>query len=75
MLVLDEPTAGLDSGSEQRMVDTLRTLSADRTLLLVTHKTALLDLVDRLIVLDQGRIVADGPKNNVLGALRERSAG
>jgi ATP-binding cassette subfamily C protein LapB len=42
----------------------------DKTVLIVTHRNTLLDLVDRLIVIDAGRIVADGPKDRVVAALR-----
>jgi ATP-binding cassette subfamily C protein LapB len=44
------------------------------TLILITHKTSMLDLVDRLIVMDRGRVVANGPKEMVLSALRSGSA-
>jgi ATP-binding cassette subfamily C protein LapB len=43
----------------------------DKTLLLVTHKASLLSLVDRIIVLDQGHLVADGPKDQILAALKK----
>lgn len=61
----------MDNGSEELLK---RKLAADidgKTLLLVTHRASLLDLVDRLIVLESGRIVADGPKQEVLEALRQ----
>src|SRR5690606_18922971 len=53
----------------------LRTVVDGKTLILVTHRTALLALVDRLIVIDNGRIVADGPKEQVVDALREGRIG
>jgi len=71
VLLLDEPTASMDSASEDRVRRNLAEFCLDRTLLLVTHRTALLELVDRLIVLDGGRIVADGPKESVLKALQQ----
>lgn len=70
ILLLDEPTSALDNGSEERVRSRLKTLAAEKTLVLVTHRTAMLDLVDRIIVLDQGRLMADGPKQVVLEALR-----
>lgn len=69
VLVLDEPTNSMDTGTEKKVVDTLARTTGDRTIILVTHRTSVLALVDRLIVLDTGRIVADGPKEVVLGGL------
>ncbi len=62
LLLLDEPTSAMDVQSERAFVKRLAELERDRTLLLVTHRTALLDAVDRVIVLDGGRVVLDGPK-------------
>lgn len=70
ILLLDEPTSSMDSESEARVLENLRGYSAGRTLVLITHRMTLLDIVDRLIVVDQGRIIADGPKDKVLKALR-----
>ena len=53
----------------------LRRFAAGKTIVLVTHRTSLLDLVDRLIVLDQGQIVADGPKAQVVEALQHGRIG
>ena len=69
ILIFDEPTSAMDGPFESHVAQALKAYSRDRTLVLVTHKTALLDLVDRLIVVDDGRIVADGPKESVLQAL------
>ena len=71
ILLLDEPTASMDHSSEERVRQNLAGFSSDRTVLLVTHRTALLELVERLIVLDGGRVAADGPKESVLGALQQ----
>jgi ATP-binding cassette subfamily C protein LapB len=71
ILLLDEPTGSMDHTSEETIKRRLREYAADKTLLLVTHRTALLDLVDRIIVVDSGRIVADGPKDRVIEALRQ----
>lgn len=69
ILVLDEPTSAMDNGAESRFMQRIARELAGRTLLLVTHRASLLVLVDRLIVMDGGRIVADGPKDKVLKAL------
>lgn len=63
VLVLDEPTASMDSQTEAELIRRLRAEVADRTLVVITHRPSLLDLVDRVIVIDQGRVVADGPKS------------
>lgn len=70
MLMLDEPTSNMDNRSELYIKQELLKLSAQQTLLLVTHRSSMLDVVDRLIVMEQGRIVADGPKDAVLKQLQ-----
>lgn len=62
VLVLDEPTASMDAVTEAAIIARLTLETADRTLLVITHRPALLQLVERVIVLDQGRVVYDGPK-------------
>ncbi len=69
ILLLDEPTSLLDNHSEQQVLKGMRKAVADKTVVLVTHRPSLLALIDRLIVIDGGRIVADGPKQQVLDAL------
>jgi ATP-binding cassette subfamily C protein LapB len=69
ILVLDEPTSAMDNGAENRFKQRLGEILAGKTLVLVTHRASLLSLVERLIVLDAGRVVADGPKDEVLKAL------
>jgi ATP-binding cassette subfamily C protein LapB len=69
ILVLDEPTSAMDNGAENRFKQRLGEILAGKTLILVTHRASLLSLVERLIVLDAGRVVADGPKDEVLKAL------
>ncbi len=71
LLVFDEPTSQLDSRAEQGLLKRLKNLDEKRTLLLITHKTSMLEAVDRLIVLDRGRLVADGPKEQVLKLLQQ----
>jgi len=71
ILLLDEPTSHMDNGSEDQLRQQLYDLLPGKTLLLVTHRMSMLTLVDRLLVIDGGRIVADGPKDAVLQALRK----
>ncbi|XKV50275.1 type I secretion system permease/ATPase [Pseudomonas sp. nanlin1] len=75
LMLLDEPTSHMDNSSEDALRLRLHTWIEGKTLLLVTHRTSMLSLVDRLIVLENGRIVADGPKNNVIEALRKGRVG
>jgi ATP-binding cassette, subfamily C, bacterial LapB len=63
ILLLDEPTAAMDIQSEATLIGRLKTTLDHRTLILITHRTSLLDLVDRIIVIDGGKVVADGPKS------------
>lgn len=72
LLVLDEPSSAMDNRSEELLKTRLMAELGGRTLLLVTHRTSLLSLVDRLIVMDHGRVVADGPRDAVLAALAGR---
>ena len=74
LLLLDEPSSMVDPATEQKLIQRLRAL-AGTTIVLVTHRMAMLALVDRLIVLDRGRILADGPRDDVLRALSQRPAG
>jgi len=71
VLLLDEPTASMDQGSEHQIRKRLEHFAADKTLILVTHKMAMLDLVDRLIVMDSGRVLADGPRDQVITSLKQ----
>ncbi|MCG9695421.1 type I secretion system permease/ATPase [Shewanella sp. Isolate11] len=69
VLLMDEPTASLDARAEKQFVRAMGNVAKERTLLLITHKMHLLNLVDRIIVLDRGHLVADGPKETVLNQL------
>ena len=71
LLLLDEPSSMIDPATEQKLIARLRAL-AGTTIVLVTHRMAMLALIDRLIVMDRGRIVADGPRDEVLRALSQR---
>jgi len=70
ILFLDEPTSALDMRSEAEFVARLEKLDRSATLIFSTHRVSLLGMVDRVIVFDQGRIVADGPRESVLAALQ-----
>ncbi|KGH31619.1 MULTISPECIES: type I secretion system permease/ATPase [Comamonas] len=75
ILLLDEPSSNLDNQSEAQLKRRLEEAARDKTILLVTHRTALLTLVDRLIVIDGGKIVADGAKDQVIEALKQGRIG
>jgi ATP-binding cassette subfamily C protein LapB len=69
IILLDEPTNMMDSLTEEKVKHNLKEVLGGKTVILVTHKTSLLDLVDRLMVVEEGKIVADGPKEDVLKKL------
>lgn len=71
ILVFDEPTNMMDNRTEELFKNQLQTYSKDKTLILVTHKGSMLSLVDRLILMDGAKIIADGPRDLVLKALAE----
>ncbi|WP_052742019.1 type I secretion system permease/ATPase [Kiloniella litopenaei] len=71
ILLMDEPTSGMDNSSEAAFKQRLAKAVVGKTLVLVTHRSSLLTLVDRLVIVDSGRIVADGPKAEVLEALKQ----
>ncbi|AHE97032.1 type I secretion system permease/ATPase [Thioalkalivibrio paradoxus] len=71
ILLLDEPTSAMDHSTERAIKAQLREFLQGRTALVITHRTSLLELVDRIIVMDRGQIVADGPKEQVMEALRQ----
>ncbi|WP_322364872.1 type I secretion system permease/ATPase [Pseudomonas sp. Teo4] len=75
ILILDEPTSHMDNSSEEQLRQRLMAWVPGKTVLLVTHRTSMLSLVDRLLVLDNGKIVADGPKDAVIDALRKGRIG
>jgi len=75
ILIMDEPTGSMDHSSEEEIKQQLSRYAAGKTLIVVTHRTSLLDLVERIIVIDAGKIVADGPKAQVVEALRQGRIG
>ncbi|CTT39967.1 type I secretion system%2C ATP-binding protein [Escherichia coli] len=66
IVLLDEPSASLDEMAEAYLIEQLKQWIGHRTLVIATHRTAMLQLVDRIIVMDQGRIVMDGAKETIL---------
>ena len=66
ILLLDEPTAAIDDVAEKQFIDHLKSKLTHQTLLIATHRRAVLELVDRIIVIHDGKIVMDGPKEQVL---------
>lgn len=70
ILLMDEPTSAMDNRAEANLKNELKRLSSEQTLVLITHKTSMLEVVDRLIVMHAGNVVADGPKEKVLKELQ-----
>lgn len=70
IFLFDELSAAMDNQTEQEVIQNIKMLTKDKTLLLSTHRSSLLSLVDRIIVMDAGKIVADGPKEKVMDALK-----
>ncbi|MDD5299261.1 MAG: type I secretion system permease/ATPase [Gallionella sp.] len=79
ILLLDEPTSSMDYTTENefklRLSRFAKRFSAGKTLLIATHRSSLIDIADRIIVVDDGRIVADGPRAEVLAALKAGRVG
>jgi len=68
--ILDEPTNSMDSTSENLLIKRLKEATKDKTTIVITHKASILTLVDRLIVMDHGKIVLDGKRDEVLAQLK-----
>ena len=71
VLLMDEPTSAMDNRSEMHIKQQLAQLKSTETLILITHKTSMLDVVDRVIVMEKGCVIADGPKAEVLNNLKQ----
>lgn len=74
LLMMDEPTNSMDTQTEQAFIRNMKGVIEDQTLIIMTHKMSILELVDRVIVLHDGKIIADGPKDDVLNSLRGNGA-
>ena len=70
MLVLDEPSNSMDNKTEASLISGLVENIEGKTMILITHRASALVLVDRLIVMDKGTVIADGPKEQVIDALK-----
>ena len=75
ILLFDEPTGSMDHSSEEEFKRNIASYAEGKTLLVITHRTSLLELVNRIIVIDAGKIVADGAKEQVVEALRQGRIG
>ena len=75
IMILDEPTNSLDNTTEAKIKNLLAQNIKDKTVILVTHKSSLLSLVDRLIVMENGRVILDGDKQSVLAQLQGKKTG
>lgn len=73
VLMMDEPTSAMDTNSEQKLIFRLKEELKDKTLMIVTHRPSLLELVDRIIVIEQGKVVANGPKDDVIKMLTPKN--
>jgi ATP-binding cassette, subfamily C, bacterial LapB len=73
ILLMDEPTSSMDAQSEVAFLKRLKAAAGDCTLVMVTHRPAVLDLVSRVVVVDAGRVVMDGPRDRVLAALSSKA--
>ncbi len=70
LLIMDEPTNSMDSQTERAFINNMKGILKDQTLIVMTHKMSILDLVDRVIIMHEGKIVADGPKEKILNNLK-----
>jgi ATP-binding cassette subfamily C protein LapB len=71
ILLLDEPTNDMDIQSEDNFIKILKEQAKDKTVILITHRQGLIPLVDRLILIDNGKVIADGPRDKVIEALNK----
>ncbi|WP_239057262.1 ATP-binding cassette domain-containing protein [Desulfovibrio sp. JC010] len=69
LLLLDEPTSSMDSTQERMLINQIKSTMADKSIFVVTHRPQILEVVDRILVVDQGRIVADGPRDEIIRKL------
>ena len=75
ILLLDEPTSSMDFSSEEQLKERLRRFTEHKTMVIVTHRLSLLNLAHRIVVLDAGRVVADGPRDQVIADLQSGKVG
>ncbi len=75
ILLMDEPTGSMDHSTEVAVKQQLQEYVKGRTWVVVTHRNSLLEMVDRIIVIDNGKLVADGPRDSVVQALQQGKIG
>lgn len=75
ILLLDEPTSAMDYPSEAQFKERIGKYAQHKTMIIVTHRPSLMDLASRIIVVDNGMVVADGPKDKVMAALQSGQIG
>ena len=73
-VLLDEPTTGLDQATERMALNAVAQWSKDKTMVVVTHRPQVLQIVNRIIVMDNGKVVMDGPRDLVLQKLMQNEA-
>ena len=73
ILVLDEPTNSMDNTTEAVFRQRLKEQISEKTLVLITHRTSMLEIADRLVVVDSGRVIADGPREEIIAALQNKT--
>lgn len=73
IILLDEPSNSLDNQTEQKLLSILKEEIKNKTTIIITHKSSMMSLVDRLILIDNGKILMDGPKQKVLDALQKET--
>jgi ATP-binding cassette subfamily C protein LapB len=69
IVVMDEPTNAMDQLSENRLIANLKTSLEDKTVIIITQKNTILSIVDRIIVMSEGKVYLDGPKDQVIAKL------
>jgi ATP-binding cassette subfamily C protein LapB len=75
VLLLDEPSSAMDYPSEAQFKERIRRYALHKTMIIVTHRSSLMELADRIIVMDEGMVVADGPRDKVMLALQNGQVG
>lgn len=75
IILLDEPTSAMDHSGEEFVKQRLKEATVGKTVMIISHRSSLFDLADRIIVIDQGKVVADGAKEQVIEALRTGKVG
>lgn len=71
IVLMDEPTNSLDNEAENKFINQIKNELTNKTVIIITHKNSIISLVDRLILIDNGKIIMDGPKQKVLDALQK----